>query len=146
MRLAWALGTIAMLGIGAPNAAFAANQNCRGISDPTQRLACYDAREDKEQRRGEDKAARQKENFGLSEKQKEPEDRNEVEAISAKIVKVGGTRLYLDNDAVWELARDSRIINWIRPGQEVTIKKGMVGGYRAVVSGVSGREAVTRLR
>jgi hypothetical protein len=146
MRVALSLASATIVVALMPHAAAAANENCRAVADATQRLACYDAREDQKGKRGEEKIARQKASFGLTEKQKEPEDRNEVEAVSGQIERVSGTRIYLADGAVWAFARDSRIINWIRPGQAVTIKKGLVGGYRATVDGVNGREAVTRVR
>jgi hypothetical protein len=136
-----AAGAMALALTGHPAAA--ASENCRAIPDPTQRLACYDAREDQKH---EDKVAHQKANFGLSEKNKPAEDRNEVEEVSGKIAQVRGARIYLANGAVWQFDHDSRLIEWIKPGQQVTIKRGLVGGYRASVDGVNGREAVTRVQ
>jgi hypothetical protein len=142
MKAVWliAAGTVGFA-LAAGHPAAAASENCRAIQDPAKRLACYDAREDQKH---EDKVAHQKADFGLSEKQKAPEDRNEVAEVSGKIVRVAGSRIYLADGAVWTFAHDSRLIDWIRPGQQVTIKRGLVGGYRATVSGVNGREAVTR--
>jgi hypothetical protein len=144
MKAAWFLATGTLgLALGAGYPAAAASQNCRAIQDPAKRLACYDAREDQKH---EDKVAHQKADFGLSEEQKAPEDRNAVAEVSGKIVRVNGSRIYLANGAVWAFAHDSRLIDWVRPGQQVTIKRGLVGGYRATVSGVNGREAVTRIQ
>jgi hypothetical protein len=143
MKLALSFASVAVVAALMPHPAAAANENCRAIQDPMRRLACYDAREDQKK---EDRTARQKASFGLSEARKAPEDRNEVDAVSAKIAQVNGTRIVLDNGAVWEFGHDSHMAFWLRPGQAVTIKRGLVGGYRASVDGVNGREAVTRVR
>lgn len=143
MRVAWFLLSAAASVVLMPETAAAANENCRAIKDSTQRLACYDAREDQ---KGKDNVVRQKANFGLNERQKAPEDRQEVAAISSKIVQVSGRRIVLENGAVWEFDDDSRVIFWVRPGQGVTIKRGLMGGYRASVEGVSGLEVVARVQ
>jgi hypothetical protein len=143
MKVALSLAAAAGVAAAMPAAALAADGSCRAIKDPLQRLACYDAREDA---KSQDKAAHQKAEFGLNEKQKPQEDRNEVSAVSSKITQVSGTRIVLENGAVWQFDRDSRVIFWVRPGQGVTIKRGLVGGYRASVDGVSGVEVVTRVQ
>ncbi len=143
MKVAWFLVSAAASVALMPDATFAANKNCRAVEEPAQRLACYDAREDQKK---EDRTVRQKANFGLSEEQKAPEERNEIEAVGSKIVQVNGSRVVLENDPVWQFERTSRITFWVRPGQDITIKKGLVGGYRASVKGVNGLDPVTRVQ
>ena len=144
MKMALSLASAAIAAALMPHSVAAANENCRAITDPQQRLACYDARED---RKSEEGAVRQKADFGLADKQKAPEDRTDtVEAVSSKIAEVNGLRVVLESGAVWEFDRNSRMVFWVRPGQEITVKKGMLGGYRASIKGVSGLDPVTRVR
>jgi hypothetical protein len=143
MKVALSFAAAAVVAAAMPATAIAADASCRAIKDPTQRLACYDAREDDKTK---DKTVRQKADFGLNEKQKPQEDRNQVAEVSSRITQVNGTRIVLDNGAVWQFDRESRVIFWVRPGQAVTIKRGLVGGYRASVDGVSGVEVVTRVQ
>ena len=144
MRLTWTFVPAALLVTLMPGAATAANQNCRAIADPQRRLACYDAREDQ---KSQESAGRQKANFGLADKQRTPEDRTDVvDAVSSKIAQVNGSRVVLENGAVWQFDRDSRMIFWVRPGQEITVKKGLLGGYRASVKGVNGLDPVSRVQ
>ena len=143
MRLKWTFAPAALLICLVPATASAATENCRAIANPQQRLACYDAREDQS---SQERAGRRKANFGLADKQRAPEDRTDaVDAVSSKIVQVSGSRVVLENGAVWQFDRDSRMIFWVRPGQDITVKKGVLGGYRASVKGVNGLDPVTRV-
>lgn len=144
MRLKWTFAPAAWLICPVPATASAATENCRAVANPQQRLACYDAREDQG---SQERAGRQKANFGLADKQKAPEDRTDaVDAVSSKIIQVNGSRVVLEDGAVWQFDRDSRMIFWVRPGQEITVKKGVLGGYRASVKGVNGLDPVTRVQ
>jgi hypothetical protein len=142
----WAVGVLAATLTG-PAAAASQLEKCREIAEPSARLACYDsvsgaaAPEDPDER-----VDRQTRQFGLTEQQKAPEDRKEVEQVSAKITAVGGGRVTLENGMVWKVTDGSRMTEWLLKGQVATIRQGLFSGYRMTVDGVTGKAVVVRMQ
>lgn len=118
---------------------------CRQIADPAARLSCYDAISGRlEQETSEERVERQTRQFGLSEQRKAPEERKEVEHVSARISSVGGGRVTLDNGMVWKVTDGSGLLGWVREGQMATIRQGLFSGYRMTIDGVTGKAVVVR--
>ncbi|KMS60451.1 hypothetical protein V474_00865 [Novosphingobium barchaimii LL02] len=122
-------------------------EKCVSVIGATQRLACYDAlagrAADETPQQTADRQTRQ---FGLAEKQKAPQDRKEVEQIDSKVSSVSGTRIVLENGMSWKVEDGGHFLEWVRPGQVATVKKGLMSGYRMMVDGLNGKAVVTRLR
>lgn len=122
-------------------------ENCREIADPAARLSCYDSISGRvEQETHKERIERQTRHFGLSEQQKAPEERKEVEHVSARIASIGGGRVQLDNGMVWRVADGSDLLGWVREGQLATIRQGLFSGYRMTVDGVTGKAVVVRMQ
>ena len=120
---------------------------CKEISEPSARLACYDSLAGGVVEESHDtRIQRQTRQFGLSEQQKAPEERKEVERISAKILSAGGRRVTLDNGMVWKVTDGEDLLGWVREGQMATIRKGLFSGYRMTVDGVTGKAVVDRVQ
>jgi hypothetical protein len=132
---------------------------CRTIPDAAQRVACYDAAsaalvnattsgqvrvvDQNEVRRA------RRSLFGFSlprlpwfsgdDSVNDPDDRLESTIKSAWLLKnVGRYRIVLADNAVWETTESK--LNWIapRPGQKITILKGVLGNYFLQVDGQVG--------
>ena len=132
---------------------------CRQIPDPAQRVACYDAASNalvqattsgqvRVVDRNEVRRARRS-LFGFSlprlpwfsgdDSQNDPDDRLDSTIKSAWLMKnVGRYRIVLADNAVWETTESK--VNWIapRPGQKITILKGVLGNYFLRVDGQVG--------
>lgn len=153
----WILGATAGVLALQAQAALAAPtlDQCRALQDPQARLACYDAISappvlppapvEPAARREE-----QTKNFGLTEQQKAPEQRAEVEEVQATISGVrngrSGPILELDNGQTWQVGTDGNLHQWLKTGQVVTIKRGLLSGYRLRADGVTGMEKAQRLQ
>lgn len=141
----WTVGMVLVAMQAAPAAGAENLKKCREISEPSARLACYDSLSAPGDPETPDRRIeRQTRQFGLNEQQKAPEERKEVEQVSAKIASVGGGRVTLDNGMVWKVTDGSRMINWLREGQIATIRPGLFSGYRMTVVGVTGKAVVVR--
>ena len=144
---------------GANNPLVKAIEACRQIPDPAQRVACYDAASNalvNATTSGQVRVVDQSEVrrarrslFGFSlprlpwfsgdDSQNDPDDRLDSTIKSAWLLKnVGRYRIVLADNAVWETTESK--INWIapRPGQKVTILKGVLGNYFIRVDGQVG--------
>ena len=132
---------------------------CRKIPDAAQRVACYDAAsaalvnattsgQVRVVDRNEVRRARRS-LFGFSlprlpwfsgdDSQNDPDDRLDSTIKSAWLLKnVGRYRIVLADNAVWETTESK--LNWIapRPGQKITILKGVLGNYFLQVDGQVG--------
>ena len=51
----------------------------------------------------------------------------------------------LDNGQSWRMTSQNNIYDWVRPGQSVTIRRGVPSGFRLHVEGLQGMETVRRL-
>lgn len=147
--------TVALLASGAAAAQIENFKSCASISDGKKRLDCYDAAlaaadseaaaRLAEQRRAaeiaaakaaEEAKARQEQArlaaFGSSGASK-ADGEEAVSEISASIAQLGegvsGYVVTLDNGQVWRQT-ESRTLPPVRVGDMVTIRKGMIGGYR----------------
>lgn len=126
-------------------------EQCRALQDAQARLACYDGMS------GPAVApalpldpaaaqAAQEEKFGLSQRQQaSKEGLPEVDEVHATITEVSGTVVRLDNGHSWKMTTQNKIYDRLRPGQSVTIKRGMPSGFRLHVDGLNGMENVRRL-
>lgn len=127
-------------------------EDCRSIADSAKRLACYDALSGQSRQAqpvpesDEARVERQTQQFGLTEQQKAPEDRKEVERVTAAITGISGSRITLDNGMVWRVTDGSKLLDWAREGQVATVKQGFLSGYRMTVEGVRGLAVVERIR
>jgi hypothetical protein len=144
---------------GANNPLVKALEACRQIPDPAQRVACYDAASSalvNATAKGDVRVVDQSEVrrarrslFGFSlprlpwfsgdDSQNEPDDRLDSTIKSAWLLtNVGRYRIVLADDAVWETTESK--INWIapRPGQKITILKGVLGNYFLQIDGQVG--------
>jgi hypothetical protein len=144
----WILGTaVGVLAVQAQVAVAAPSlEQCRALQDAQARLACYDALSgpsvplDPVARKEE-----QKKNFGLSERQKAPEERNEVEEVQGKISEVSGSTFVLDNGQQWRVTSTRNIHDRLRPGQAARIERGTMSGNRLHIEGMTGMETVRRI-
>lgn len=153
-HVALAAGLLASGGVAAQIEGFKA---CASVSDGAKRLACYDAalaavdsqaaaRLAEQRRMAEVAAARAAEEakarkeqerlaaFGAQGTLKSAEaDDESVKQISANIAElnegVSGFVVTLDNGQVWRQI-EARTLPPVRVGDAVTIRKGMIGGYR----------------
>jgi hypothetical protein len=139
----------------APLAAQQPGHACAMRSDPTARLACYDRAfppppEVREAARQQAEAG-----FGL-EPAKVGQDGSEpvagakdADSMQARVERVdyhgGGLRVFvLGNGQSW-IQTDSRGTGHVQPGDQVQVRKGLVGGYLLVMpNGVSLRVKRTR--
>ena len=144
---------------GANNPLVKALEACRRIPDPAQRVACYDAASAalvNATTKGEVRVVDQNEVrrarrslFGFSlprlpwfsgdDSQNDPDDRLDSTIKSAWLLKnVGRYRIVLADNAVWETTESK--LNWIapRPGQKITILKGVLGNYFLKIDGQVG--------
>ena len=147
---------------GANNPLVKALEACRQIPDPAQRVACYDAASTalvNATTKGDVRVVDQNEVrrarrslFGFSlprlpwfsgdDSQNDPDNRLDSTIKSAWLMNnVGRYRIVLADNAVWETT-ESRL-NWIapRPGQKITILKGVLGNYFVQVDGQVGLRA-----
>ena len=132
---------------------------CRQIPDAARRVACYDAAsaalvnattsgQVRVVDRNEVRRARRS-LFGFSlprlpwfsgdDSQLDPDDRLDSTIKSAWLLRGAGRyRIVLADNAVWETTESK--LNWIapRPGQKITILKGMLGNYFLSVDGQVG--------
>lgn len=143
----WVVGTM-LLVLQAPSAGAASKLGkCREIAESAARLACYDTVSGRaDQETNEERVERQIRQFGLTELQKAPEERKEVEQVSAKIASVGGGRVTLDNGMVWKVTDGRSLLGWVQEGQVITIRRGLFSGYRMTVDGVTGKAVVVRMQ
>ena len=132
---------------------------CRTIPDAAQRVACYDAAsaalvnattsgQVRVVDRSEVRRARRS-LFGFAiprlpwfsgdDSQNDPDDRLDSTIKSASLLtRAGRYRIVLADNAVWETTESK--LNWIapRPGQKITILKGMLGNYFLQIDGQVG--------
>ncbi len=141
---------LAMLG-ASPALAVSPLEECRAIAEPTQRLTCYDAIPIKGQK--ETPPADPVAGFGLTETQKaqkqareHPERPAPVDAVTSKIAMLSATQVTFDNGMVWKVTDGSDILTWARIGQEATVKRGTLGGYRLTIKKVSRMAVVSRVQ
>ena len=87
---------------------------CRKITDPAKRLECYDSLSNVPAETPEARVERQTENFGLTERQKAPENRKEVGEITGRIAALAGSQLTLDNGMVWKITDGGRLRDWLQ--------------------------------
>ena len=147
--------TVALVASGAAAAQIDGFKACASISDGAKRLSCYDsalaaadseaAARLAEQRRvaeiaaakaAEEAMARREQErlaaFGASSSPK-IDGEEAVSEISASIAEIGqgmsGYVVTLDNGQVWRQT-EARTLPPVRVGDTVTIRKGMMGGYR----------------
>ncbi|TCM19444.1 hypothetical protein EDF56_10380 [Novosphingobium sp. PhB165] len=140
---------LTMLG-ASPALAASPLESCRAIGDAAQRLACYDAIPIKGQKAAApaDPVA----SFGLTETQKQKVAREQpdvpapVEDVTSKIAVLSATQVTFDNGMVWKVTDGSDILTWARIGQEATVKRGTLGGYRLTIQKVNRLAVVTRVQ
>jgi len=127
-------------------------QNCIDISDPTARLACYDAIFKKNKSIEEVTIIPKKIEAIKTEEQKKKdfgmEKPKEYSAITAKIMDVnkrGNYKIYitLDNDQVWRSVESIYDRVPVRKGQIVTISEAYISGY---IMKVEGKKVSLRVR
>jgi len=140
---------LAMLG-ASPALAAAPLETCRAIGDSVQRLACYDAIPVKGQK--ETAPADPMASFGLTETQKrqkvareQPDKPAPTEDVTSKIAMLSATQVTFDNGMVWKVTDGSDILTWARIGQEATVKRGTLGGFRLTIKKVSRMAVVARV-
>lgn len=119
---------------------------CRKITDPAKRLECYDSLSNVPAETSEARVERQTENFGLTERQKAPENRKEVGEITGRIAALAGSQLTLDNGMVWKITDGGRLRDWLQVGQLATISQGLLSGYRLQVQEAKGIAVVKRVQ
>ena len=152
-------GNQAATATGANNPLVKALEACRQIPDAAQRVACYDAASSalvNATTTGQVRVVDQNEVrrarrslFGFSlprlpwfsgdDSQNEPDQRLDSTIKSAWLLtNVGRYRIVLADNAVWETTESK--VNWIapRPGQKITILKGLMGNYFIKVDGQVG--------
>lgn len=139
---------LAMLG-ASPALAASPLETCRAIGDSAQRLACYDAIPIKGQK---EVPADPMASFGLSETQKQQKAAREqpdkpalVDDVTSKIAMLSATQVTFENGMVWKVTDGSDILTWARIGQEATVKRGTLGGYRLTIKKVSRIAVVARV-
>lgn len=163
MTKRWILvaGAAILAGQGAGAAAAPTLEECRAIGDVQKRLACYDEIPSTPAPAAPApvavapasaaaavsvRQATTEETFGLS----AAAQRAEPEEVTSKIVSISGNRsrplVVLDNGHEWQVTTDRNLADRLRPGQTVTIKRGMMSGYRIYADGVTGMESVRRIR
>lgn len=143
-RLIVAVGCAALVGL-LPVQSLAKEDtvaSCRRVGDAVKRLACYDAIADRDL---ESTKVRQQKQFGLTERQKAPEDRKEADSITASVASASGLRIALDNGMVWRVVDNQRAADWVQKGRKVTVERGLLSGYRMNVEGVNGTMVVERM-
>lgn len=137
---------------------FEAVKQCRALSDPTARLACYDQSVDVLARataaqevvvidRTEMHAAR-KGLFGFSlprigflssrpgnAQDRADESRLEATILSARDLGDGNFRFTIDGGAVWETVEANRMANEPHPGGKVLIERGSLGSFFVQIDG-----------
>ncbi|MGH7016925.1 MAG: hypothetical protein ACRED8_07545 [Caulobacteraceae bacterium] len=128
--------------------------DCKGIADPTSRLACYDAAVAKmgaAEASGDlvtiDRAQRRKarrEAFGLPlpslgflERGLTPSEANHIDVViaSASQGPYGRWTLVLDDGAVWSQVDDYQPSHDPHPGSHAAIRKGILGSYFMKIDG-----------
>jgi len=147
--------TAALLAGGSASAQIEGFKACASISDGAKRLACYDsalaatdaqsAAKLAEQRRAAEVAAAKAAEEAKARKEQErlaafgaasapkadgEEAVNEISAAIAELREgISGYVVTLDNGQVWRQT-EARSLPPVRIGDTVTIRKGMIGGYR----------------
>lgn len=143
----------------APPAIFQAVIDCKTVSDPTERLACYDEKvaalesaqasnqvvvADREQIK---KARRGLFGFTLPKIKlfggsgDDKDEKEEFKELTSKIksVRTNGRGLYVitieEGDAVWEQSEKSRRFVRARAGDEIRIQRATLGSFKANING-----------
>ena len=144
----------------APPAIFQAVIDCKQVSDPTARLACYDEKvaalesaqaskqvvvADREQIK---KARRGLFGFSLPKiklfgggDDDDKDEKDEFKELTTKVKSVRQTNrgLYIitieEGDAVWEQTEKSRYSVRVRSGDEIRIRRASLGSYKANING-----------
>ena len=135
---------------------------CANIQDDTQRLACFDrvtkevranaaAATARDSKSKQDRAQRERDDFGLSvvqQEQKRPEQaETKVKEVTARVAAVrrvgaGYYAIMLEDGAIWQ---SQELDPYFRPperGDSIRIRRGMMGGYLLDV----GKQASVRVR
>lgn len=134
-------------------------EDCVTLKSDAARLACFDAvmsddeEIDEEVQKVQVQEAR--ENFGLSEaeiRERRGDDKSEIQVVVNSTVTDtrkepdGGTTFALANGQVWRTTDLGNMRYDLRRGDKVTLKEGILGGYRATVEGRRGLLGVRRIR
>lgn len=165
-RAAAALAVVAAVTAGAPLAAqkkdaaplpevFAKVLDCRAITDPTERLACFDAAVPKLAEAQESKelrvVSREDVNrtrrglfgfvgsgfgiFGNDEAEDEKEEIKEITAVIKAVSGDSGSYVFtLEDGAVWAQS-DETYLKRPQPGKKLTIRRAALGSFMASVEG-----------
>lgn len=134
-----------------PSTAYAQNDDegrslkaCRGVSDPMQRLACYDRFTDSIGRDIALKPVRPYDpikDFGGGPQVREADDAARVSSITAKVTEAkhtgitGGWVFAVDTGAVWQQLDSTNPRRDPEVGKQIEIKRNSLGGYTAIVEG-----------
>ena len=110
--------------------------NCRNIVNVLERLACYD--ESHKAQTDRISAADLRDNsspMGIVNDVVRDRDKTVVTASLVEVDKLprSGALLYLNNSQVWQLTKKRAL--GAKPGDEVVIQRGLIGGHLARVNG-----------
>ena len=110
--------------------------NCRNIVNVLERLACYD--ESHKAQTDRISAADLRDNsspIGIVNDVVRDRDKTVVTASLVEVDKLprSGALLYLNNSQVWQLTKKRAL--GAKPGDEVVIKRGLIGGHLVRVNG-----------
>jgi hypothetical protein len=138
----------AALSAGAALADDAAILKCRGLSDTSQRLACYDAIPVGARPAAPTVAPER--NFGLRPVVKKPKD-TEPASIRSSVVGrfegwAPGTIFTLANGQVWKVTDDTDAVLPIMQDPKVEITRGLMGAYFLQVDGHTNSARVARIK
>ena len=134
-------------------------RECVTLESDAARLACFDAVMSGDNEPSEEiRAAREqetRENFGLSqtevrERRGDPTPEVEV-AVNSAVTATrkepdGSTTFALANGQVWRTTKAGNMRYELKRGDQVTLREGLIGGYRLEVSGRRGIMGVERIR